>query len=358
MRVLTVIAELGSGGAESIVVQLASRAAARGDDVVVATEGGWRVDDLAALGVDVLVLPLRTPGPLGLLRSVARVRRRLSQRPVDVVHAHNIRATVVARLGSQRVGRPRVVSTVHGLASERYRPAARALRLLADEVVAVSDDVAARLRAGGFPQERLRVIENAPPPIVPLGRAESRRDLGIAREIPVVLCLARLARPKRHDLLLAAWAEVTTPALLIVAGDGPERRSLERQAAGLALDDRVRFLGDRRDVGRLLSASDVLVLPSDREGLPLTVLEAMSLGVPVVASDVGGLRSLDPAVLCLVSPGSSASLASALSQTLADPEGRLAMAGRAQALIAERYSTSAMDAAYRRLFETTFPPRP
>ena len=356
MRLLVVIADMGSGGAEDIAAQLSVSALEQGDDVTVATGGGWRLASLRQRGIATVAIPLAS-GRLGsTLRSALRLRRHLGGSDVDLVHAHNVRATVAARLALHRRRgrdrrRTRIVTTVHGLASYRYPLAALALRWLSDEVVAVSDDVARRLAIGGLLTGRLRVIENGAAYAPPAPRDQSRRDLDIAPGVPVVLCLARIAAPKRHDLLLEAWKRVAMPgAVLLIAGDGPGRPACERRARALALEG-VRFLGDRRDVARLLAASDLLVLPSDREGLPLTVLEAMAGGLSVVASNVGGLRSLDRDAVALVAPRSASALAEQVARLLRDVDLRTAMAARGRDLVDRRFSPGGMSAAYRDLFD-------
>jgi glycosyltransferase involved in cell wall biosynthesis len=344
MRALTVIAEMGSGGAETVVADLAGHLVERGHEVGVASSGGWRADDLARDGIRTLEVPLRAPGPVTVLRAAARLRREVARRPVDLVHAHNVRASVAARLGT----RAPLVTTVHGLADADYPRAARLLRR-SDLVVAVSQDVADRLTTAGLPEQQLRVIENAVADAGDVDRATARRELGLEPDRPVVLCVARLAAPKRVDLLLDAWPALGTQALLLVAGDGPDRPALERRAAGL--EGRVEFLGDRRDVRRLLAAADLLVLPSDREGLPMTVLEAMAAGVPVVASAVGGLASFDPDTIELVTPGSADAVGAAVVRVLADPDRSRHLAASAGAVVRRRYSSSGMRSAYENVYE-------
>jgi glycosyltransferase involved in cell wall biosynthesis len=346
-----VVAELGSGGAETMVDDLARGLTAAGDDVTVASNGGWRADLLAADGFATLTVPLRSRDPRSLLRAVLAIRREVRRHPVDVVHAHNVRAALAARLGTLRPGRrPRLVCTVHGLADGDYEQAARLLGRWADLVVAVSIDVKDRLVGAGLDESRVRVVENATAAVQAPDRAAARRELGLDPDRPVVLCLARLAAPKRHDLLVAAWAELPGDALLLVAGDGPGRADLARRVNAAGLAERVTLLGDRRDVDRLLAASDALVLASDREGLPVSVLEAMSAGVPVVASAVGGLLTLDPDAVELVAPGSAGALARAVSRVLDDPARGDAMRRAARALWEDRFTSAAMLAAYREIY--------
>jgi glycosyltransferase involved in cell wall biosynthesis len=346
-----VVAELGSGGAETMVDGLARQLTVEGHLVTVASAGGWRADRLAEDGIATLAVPLRSRHVWSLGRAVLAIRREVRRRPVDVVHAHNVRATVAARLGTLRLrARPRLVCTVHGLADGDYAVAARLLRRCADTVVAVSEEVRERLLAAGLEEGRLRVVENATTAVARIDRADARRQLGLDPGRVVVLCLARLAAPKRHDLLISAWREVPGDALLLLAGDGPGRTALADRVAAEGLAERVTLLGDRDDVARLLSASDALVLASDREGLPVSVLEAMSAGVPVVASAVGGLRTLGPAAVELVPPGSARELARGLSRVLDDASRRDAMRAEARALWERRFTPPVMVAAYAVLY--------
>ena len=236
--------------------------------------------------------------------------------------------------------------SVHGLPARRYALAARLLGAAADLVVAVSPDVADRLVAGGLPPARLRVVDNAPGDPAAVDRDTARSDLGLPPTGPVVLWLARLAPPKRPDLALRAVA--ATPGVrLLVAGDGALRAEVEMLVRELDLGDRVDVLGDRRDVARLLAAADLVVLASDSEGLPITVLEAMAAGVPVVASRVGGLAALDPHAVRLVAPGDPDALAAAVAELLGDPALVRGQVACARELVARRFSTSAMDRGYR-----------
>ena len=197
MHVLSVVAEMGSGGAEAVVHDLALRMRADGDEVTVASAGGWRADELAVVGVPTARVPLRDPGPVALLRSARALRATLRAFAPDLVHTHNVRATVAvhaSRLGRRR---PPIVTSVHGLADEAYRPAARLLARCSDAVVAVSGDVRDRLVAAGLPSTAVRVIENAVPEprLVPGDPAvDVRRELGVPPGAAVVLSAARLAQ--------------------------------------------------------------------------------------------------------------------------------------------------------------------
>lgn len=352
MRVLQVVAELGTGGAEAVVLGLTEGMVARGHRVWVASDHGWRVPLVRRLGgADHVRIPLAAPGPVSLTAAAGRLLAWSPGRPVDLVHAHNVRATLAAAPVA-RMRRAPLLTTVHGLGAEDYPRAVRVLRRLSDLVVAVSAAVADDLEHAGLPGERIRVVENA----VTLPQTSSGVDPlpGVPAAGPVVLCAARMTRQKRQDLLLRGWAARRVPGgQLLLAGDGPERARLESLARELDLGSEVRFLGDRDDVPALLGRADLLALPSDWEGLPIGVLEAMASRVPVLASSVGGLSDLGSAVRLLPAEGSEADLvaswASALDretthpQAAADQEERVA---EAEALVFSRFSSTRMVEAY------------
>lgn len=342
------IAEMGSGGAETLVADLAASLVAAGHEVCVASDVGWRAQQLEGAGIDHLRVPMRVRGRGRVAVASVRVAAwSLRARP-DLVHAHNVRATLTGRFGTTATGRPPVLTTVHGLAPDDYSPAARVLGRWSDLVVAVSDSVADDLVRHGLPAHRVRVVHNAVPvPLLP-SRADARLALGLGRHEQVALCVARLVPPKRQDLLVGAWARRRSGTLVIV-GDGPERERLERLVGRLGLGERVRLLGNRSDVPALLAAADVAVVPSDREGLSMAALESLVAGVPLVASDVGGLSALAGAAR-LVEPGEVDSLGAGLDAVLDDPAYAALLAARGRDLVEQRYSVAAMRAAYLRLY--------
>jgi glycosyltransferase involved in cell wall biosynthesis len=180
--------------------------------------------------------------------------------------------------------------------------------------IAVSQAVAGVLCQGfQIPCRKIRVVHNG------VRIAASNRAPCI-RKYPVVLMTGRLSKEKGHEYLLQAAALV--PHLTVeLAGEGPERPSLEAKARELGIEDRVSFLGYREDVADLLANCDVFVLPSLTEGLPVSVLEAMAASRPVIASEVGGNKEVvvHGETGLLVPPRDAAALADALRRTVCDP---------------------------------------
>ncbi len=274
---------------------------------------GWE-ERLRRLGVPAFSLPI-APGlsPARDLEAVRRLRCLIVQLAPALIHCHGAKAALVARLAAaaplrQQPGAPRavatpVVYTVHGpsapgsparawladLAERRLAPATAAF-------IAVSRPLGERVvRAWRVPPERVHVIPNG----IDLGpfhrmpsRARARRALGLAPGRPAIGMAARLAPEKGADSFIRAAALIARrhgDIQFAVAGDGPERLRLERQAADLGLGDRIRFLGFQANIPVVLAALDVFVVPSRSEGLPLVLLEAMAAGRAVVATRVGGV---------------------------------------------------------------------
>lgn len=273
--------------------------------------------------------------PLGVVELV-RLFRRL--RP-DVVHLNSSKAGVLGRIAAVTARVPVRIFTAHGWAfkaaagvdSRLYLLADRAVESMTSMVICVSENERrAGLAAGVCTAERSIVIRNA----VEVGGAPSRTHAG---EGPVqIVSVGRLAAPKDFATLVAAVAELPEGrAHLRVFGDGPFRGELEAQKQALGLGAVVEFAGEVPDARPHLEDADVFVLSSLSEGMPVSILEAMAAGLPVVASAVPGLEEvvLDGQTGFLVPPGDATALAAQLGRLVDDPDlrGSFGAAGRARA---------------------------
>ncbi len=353
MRLLTVIPDMAAGGAQVVAATLSAAAAAHGHDVRLASGPGFRVAELADRGVAHLPVPLDSRDPRDLARTVLLLRAAARTARPDLVHAHNPKAALAARVA---LGRSvPVVTTLHGVPARELGSTARILRRASDRVVAVSPYVAAQLEVYGYPGDRIDVVENAVETPAAHDREAARAELGIAPGALVAVCPARLVDQKRHDLLVEAWARLAPDAVLLVAGDGPNRAAIEDRVRRLGLETGVRLLGERSDVPRLLAAADLLVLSTDWEGLPISILEAMAVGLPVVVSRVGGVVETLGNAVRLVEPGSVDALAEALSSLAADAGERAALGERARRLVADRFGPQRMLDAHRDIYARLLP---
>ena len=335
MRILHVLPSLERGGMEQLVIQLAADAVRHGDIVVVAAAPGAWAGRVARAGAAHAEMPATARGAAGAMAAAtARLARCVRRLRPHLVHSHNVRATVMARtaLAAAR-HRAALVPTLHGVAPQDYGAASRILRHLAPRVITCAPSVARSLGEAGFPAARIDVIINgaALQPASAERQEMLRASLGLG-PAPLVVGIGRLVAQKNWPLLIEAARRLDGPSFA-VAGEGPLRRELANLA--LRSGDRVRFLGAVDDIAALVGMASCVVSTSAWEGLPLALLEALSLGAPVVATATGGVTDVVPAAAALlVAPGDADSVGAAISRVLADED--LAARLRRQALTAAR----------------------
>jgi glycosyltransferase involved in cell wall biosynthesis len=326
--VLHVLVSTQPGGGPQHVLALALGLRARGwHPMVAGPPGGALVPRFREEGLPIFPLAADRLSPLTLVRLVRLVRRH----GVRLLHSHGKGAGLHARLAARVTGVP-AVHTLHGIHYERYRGPARVAYLALERrlsawtrvVVNVSRTQEAEGLALGLFQPRQSVVILNGVDVARLAaravdRWDARAELGLDQHAPVVGCAARFDEVKRLDLLLRAVARVTPPATVALIGGGPEEARLRAVAAEVGLGDRARFAGEVADAARLFKAFDVLAATSRKEGLPLAVVEAMALGLPVVATDIPAHREvLGPASYGLVE-ASVGAVAARLTAVLADP---------------------------------------
>jgi glycosyltransferase involved in cell wall biosynthesis len=300
MKVMQIITKGEAGGAQTHLLEIC-RALQGPVEMTVMIGGGDAAgtleSQLQALGIRSLRLPLmvNSLSPRRLLRAARALARVLQQERPDLVHAHSAIAGVAARLAGAWTRIP-VVYTVHGFGFKPQVPllqrmAARVVEWLlapwTGHMICVSQHERELARRLPLPARRISVVRNA----VQDHPLRADPAAGPMR----VIMVARCAPPKRHDLLLQALGRAAArlgreiPATLV--GGGPQLAALQAQAQSLGLQQ-VRFTGDVDNVAGLLAGHGVFALLSDHEGLPIAVIEAMRSGLPVLASDLPGLREL------------------------------------------------------------------
>jgi glycosyltransferase involved in cell wall biosynthesis len=342
IRVAHVVEAMHQGGAESLVVEHVRRAAPDVRSTVVAlNRGGPALDAAAAAGAETLLLGKGGARLAGLWRLAGALRARR----IDVVHAHNPVGAFYGTVAGRLAGVPVVVRTEHsihypGRGSRAYALVEDAITGWSDAVIAVCE-AARESHASRLPRHarRFRTVLNgiAAPETPPRPRDVVRTSLGVAPGQPLALAVGSLTPQKSQDLLLRAMARARAAvpgAVLLVAGEGRLRSELEALHASLGLGDAVRFLGPRLDVPDLMEACDLFVLSSSREGLSVTLLEAMRAGRPTLATRVGGNPEAvaDGVTGRIVPAGDDAAMGEALAAMLADPDAlrRMGDAGRAR----------------------------
>lgn len=333
------------GGLESVVAALSRGMAGRRHDVRVLAvlEPDHRDHDfvrkVASEGVSVrcLEIPHRAYG-----REFVRLREELERIAPDVVHTHGYRSDVLAASAARRLGIP-VVSTVHGFTGGGWKNRLyewlqrRSLRRH-DAVIAVSEPIREALVRSGVGGSRVRLVRNAWKREGELLEREEARDrLGLPERAFVAGWVGRLSREKGPDVFLDAVARLLREgtgreAVASIMGEGAERPTLEAQAVSAGLDGAVVFHGRVPEAARIYRAFDCFVLSSRTEGTPVSLLEAMQAGVPVVATAVGGVPDVvrDGREALLVPSEDPAALARAMEQVRREPESARERARRAR----------------------------
>ena len=350
IRVHRVIARMNVGGPALHVTNLAQALEGRCRTTLVVGAAGPGERDMTdharQRGIDVRVVPslgpeLRAGRDLRAFAALVRLFRR--ERP-HVVHSHTAKAGALARVAAAVAGVPVRIHTFHGhvLGGHYFSPGRtrffieleRQLARLSQRIVVLSAAQREELST------HLGVASDRTFRVIPLGldlarfrrldpsmRGPAKEALGLPATCVLLGAVGRLVPIKRHDLLLHVLAQLVRSGdedwRLAVAGGGPERERLEAMARRLSIADRVTWLGWLEDVTPLLEATDVLVQSSDDEGTPVSVMEAVAAGVPVVATRVGGLADMvsEGTGIRLTPRGDAGALSNAVRRLIAEGEG-------------------------------------
>ncbi len=352
LRICHVSMHLKTGGLERLLVEFGRAHDAESFDLtfVALAELGQPAEDLDGLGCEVHSLEMPRNGKW---RTLAALRRLFRTGRFDIVHTHNTYAHFYGTLAARAAGVPCVVNTQHGRgcgAGWKARLQFSLANRLTDHVFGVSDDAALLCRQQD-PLSRGKIgrIWN--------GIDLSRFSYSGPRPEPVAISVARLSPEKDFNALLRAVALAVphVPDLrLKIVGDGVERPVLERLARDLNIHRHVDFLGERSDVPQLLRQAGLFVSSSRTEGVPLTLLEAMAVGLPVVATRVGGNPEVveDGVTGRLVPPQDHRALSAALVALCRDSALRHTMGALGRQRVEELFDVRRMVEQYERVYRT------
>jgi glycosyltransferase involved in cell wall biosynthesis len=349
IRVATIVTRF-MAGAGGVALRGAMALDPERYETTIFTGGGDRLlDEASAAGFEVVQLQHLMPelSPTQDRRGLQELRSRLRHRHFDVVHTHSAKAGALGRMAAAQVGVPRIVHTFHGFPFHEFQSPARRMAYVAIErrlarhtsaFLAVGSGVAAEaIRRRIAPPHLLRTIgvavDPVPRPASRAARAEARRRLRVPPGMQVVGTVGRLDYQKAPEDFVSAISRLRRDDVYGVwIGDGPLRAAVTEQIRRLGLESRVTLLGERSDVPELLPGLDVFAMASRYEGLPCALVEAMTFGLPVVATAVNAVPDLVIAgeTGLLVPPQRPDVLATALDHLLAHAERatRLGLAGR------------------------------
>src|SRR3954447_16932466 len=382
IRVLRVIARLNMGGPALHVAYLSAGLAERGYETTLVAGSLARGEDSMAFVAERLGLEVakvedlsREISVLRDLRSVRSLARLIRKERPQILHTHTAKAGAVGRIAALLAGDARppiIVHTFHGHVLRGYFDPVRAtaFRLLerwlarhSTALIAVSPQVRDDLvRLGVAPAEKFAVVRLG----IELGErtatgevdgAEQRRRLGIPADRFVVGWIGRMASVKRADDVLLSFKGLRDrgiDACLCMVGDGPDRADLERRAHELGVMRDTLFLGYQEDVAPFYAAFDALVLPSGNEGTPVSVIEALAAGRPVVATSVGGVPDVvrDGEDGFLVEAGATGEVADRLARLARDPALRAQMGKHGRERVVPRYAVDRLVADVDELYRS------
>ncbi|MBI1848983.1 MAG: glycosyltransferase [Planctomycetes bacterium] len=342
MRTLHLNTERTWRGGEQQTLYLVQGLLRRGHAAdLVCQPGGELAQRARAAGATVLEIPMRGETDL---RAVFRIARRIRDVGYDVIHMHTSHAHTLGCLSSlaARMGR-RVVSRRVDFSIYRHPFSMSGLKYKhgVDRFIAISHAVQAALVADGVPAERISIVASGVDPerLRGVSGAGVRAELHVPDGAPLVVNVAHLAWHKAQEFLVRAVPALLADipdARIVIVGDGERRGLLEREIRDLGVERSVILAGFRADASRFMAAANVFVMPSVMEGLCTSILDALLLERPVVASRAGGMPEIveDGMTGWLVPPKDPAALASAIVASLRDPEraARLARQGRERVL--------------------------
>lgn len=353
MKIVHVIYSLEMGGAEILVAQLCRLQRANGHDVSVIA-----YSQLGTLGEQLLAegVPIHVCGVAPLPQTFFRVLAKLRQLRPEVVHCHNPAPTLQAAIPARLAGVRSVISTRHSLVAPPYETGAEIsfnfVARFCNWIVGICDATCENLQhIPGAVHDRIVRVYNGVDPVVPIAAADQLPKNGLT-----LLFVGRLAPIKNLPTLIRAVALAVSrvPDLhLWMVGHGSERPELEALVNELGIQDHVTFWGERLDVAGFFCSADIYCMSSTSEGLPMSLLQAMSVGLPAIVTDVGGMAEVVKfASGGVTTPvGDPNAMADAIVQLACDPARRARFSENASTAYHEHFTLERMNASYMELYQ-------
>lgn len=351
MNILYLTNHLNIGGITSYVFTLGNGLKQKGHNICVASSGGQLLPQFLDKNIIYLPIPIKTKNELSpkLLFSVFKLLPAIKKYHIELIHSNSRTTQVLGCLLNSLTGTP-YISTCHGFFKKRF--SRKIFPCWGQRVIAISEEVKRHLTEDfGVDERNIAVIPNGidinkfkaqgPRP-----RAELKNIFGLS-DGPVIGIVARLSDVKGHIYLIEAMRDILTKlpnAQLLIVGEGKQRGALVKLIDNLGIEKNVFLVSSVRETNEVLSVMDVFVLPSLKEGLGLSLMEAMAQGLAVIGSDVGGIKSLiqDRVNGLLVKPADSREIARAILELLEDTNKRDSLGREAQNFIRKNFSQEKM----------------
>ncbi|VAX34860.1 hypothetical protein MNBD_UNCLBAC01-1102 [hydrothermal vent metagenome] len=358
MKILQVVLSLKCGGLEKLVIHLSEKLKERGHyvEIVCLGQKGELGEEAERKGIFVTSLNKNDGVDLKLLW---RLKKIIKEKEIDLLHTHNMSPLIYGSLVARWVG-IKMVNTRHGRASHKTY---RFIWNLTSRVVAISDDARTELLQHNFIEEnKVKVIYNA----INLSdfefikniqfKTQVWHDFGLQSDSLLIGIVARLSIEKDHKTLIKAFqriAESSMDVKLLIIGDGQLKENLKSLVKKLNIENKVKFLGFRKDIPELINILDLFVLSSTMEGVSLTLLEAMAAGKPVIATNVGGNPEVvvDGDTGLLVPSGDPKKMAEAIIKILSDKELAAQMGNAGRKRVEKFFSLEKMVDKYEKIYQ-------
>ncbi len=364
MKVLQLTTDMNIGGITNYIFELSKALKDKGVDTVVASAGGDIEVSLEKVGIPHEKLNIKTKfefSPKVFLAAFA-VKRILKKEGIDIIHAHSRVSQVAGALASRMTGIP-MVTTCHGYFKKRLRAV---VDTWGDKVIAISEAVYEHLKNDlGVEDKRIELVYSGID-IYKFSKEFSDADIAKTKKYlgqsgkTVVGTIGRLSPVKGQKFFIQAMAEVLKKrpdAGGLVVGSGPEAPSIKSLAMALGIDDRISFVDSVLDTREALSAMDIFVFPSVKEGLGIALLEALASARPCIASRTGGIEDIitDRENGILVDVGDSGAIAAAILELLSDENLRIRMGENGRRLVQSRFTLDRMADDIVRVYKSVRP---
>ena len=365
VNIIHLVLNLDVGGLEWVVLSLLKGLDKKrfNPSVACLLNGGRLVKELKGLGSEVEILD--KPDKLDFSASF-KLAKILRKRKIALIHTHNTGAYIYGVIAAKLAGVSAIVHTEHGRNfpdKKRLMCAEKLLSIFAHRIVVVSEALKDDLiRFEKISSDKIKVIPNGVnldlfKPLPSETIQKKRFELGLKKDDYVIGNIGRLALVKDQANLMQAFSLICDKipqAKLIIVGDGPLKSNLKLKVENLKLKDKVKLLGERKDIPELLNVFDLFVLPSKNEGISLSLLEAMATSKPIIATAVGGNKEIidNDQNGCLVSANSPQELAREIIYLHDNPQKAKTMANLAYAKVCNRYSSIKMADEYQKIYET------